>query len=225
MDAKILIIEDEVRSAQWMKTYLERAGFSAVMAHDGQDGLDTARRINPDLILLDLMLPRISGNEVCRRLRLESSVPIIMLTAKGGKEDRLNGFDGGADDYIVKPFDPEEVIVRIKAVLRRTSSFVQKKMACGIITVDLDKETVHIGDELVAMSHNQFVILAVFMGHPDAVLTRRQIIELAFDNDFDAYDRAIDTHIRRLRRLINRDGFKPIQTVYGGGYKLVCASH
>lgn len=224
MEANILIVEDEIRSAQWMKIYLERAGFTAEIAYDGVEGLNTARRINPDLILLDLMLPRLNGNELCRILRRESSIPIIMLTARGSKEDRINGFDGGADDYILKPFEPEEVIVRIKAVLRRTKGQVQKEMICGPITIDVERETVYVGQNPIPMSHAQFAVLSVFMGHPDIVLTRRQIIELAFNDDFDAYERAIDTHIRRLRKLIHHEGFQPIQTVYGGGYKLVCAS-
>lgn len=225
MEANILIVEDEVRSAQWMKTYLERAGFSAEIAHDGQSGLNAARRIDPDLILLDLRLPVINGNEVCRILRRESDVPIIMLTAKGSKEDRIQGLDGGADDYIVKPFEPEEVIGRIKAVLRRTLGQMKRELTCGPIRVDEEKETVFIGQDLISMSHAQFAIFNVFIKHPDVVLTRRQIIEMAFENNFDAYERAIDTHIRRLRKLIHNEDFEPIQTVYGGGYKLVCASH
>jgi len=207
-----------------MKTYLERAGFKAEIANDGQTGLNTARRIKPDLILLDLRLPLINGNELCRIIREESDVPIIMLTAKGGKEDKIHGLDGGADDYIVKPFEPEEVIGRIKAVLRRSMGQMKKEIICGPIRVDEERETVFIGQEQITMSHAQFAIFKVFIRHPEVVFTRRQIIELAFDDDFDAYERAIDTHIRRLRKLIHSAGFEPIQTVYGGGYKLVCAS-
>ncbi|MBI9107011.1 MAG: response regulator transcription factor [Spirochaetales bacterium] len=224
MNATILIVEDEARSAKWLKTYLERAGFCAEIAYDGQTGLNIARRINPDLILLDLMLPVLSGTEVCRILRKESDVPIIMLTARGSMEDRINGLDGGADDYIVKPFEPEEVIVRIKAVLRRTMGTMKKKLTCGPISIEEEKETVFIGEQPISLSHVQFAIFLVFIKNPGVVLTRGQIIEQAFDNDFDAYERAIDTHIRRLRKLIHRNGFEPIQTVYGGGYKLVCAS-
>jgi len=208
-----------------MKTYLERAGFNAAIAGDGQSGLNMARKLRPDLILLDLMLPVISGNELCGILRRESDVPIIMLTAKGSTEDRIQGINGGADDYIVKPFEPEEVIVRIKAVLRRTMGLMKKELTCGPIRVDEERESVHINDSQIQMSHAQFMIFSVFMNNPGVVLSRGQIIEQAFDGNFDAYERAIDTHIRRLRKLLHTDNFEPIRTVYGGGYKLVCASH
>ncbi len=222
METTILVVEDEVRSAHWLKIYLERAGFSAVIAPDGQTGLNMAREKNPDLVLLDLMLPKLSGTELCRILRKESDVPIIMLTAKGSKEDRIKGLDGGADDYIVKPFEPEEVIVRIKAVLRRTGKRVKTGLVCGPIQLDEETETVLIDGIPTLLTHAQFAVFAVLIRNSGIVLTRRRIIELAFDNDFDGYERAIDTHIRRLRKLIHSNGFKPIQTVYGGGYKLVC---
>jgi DNA-binding response OmpR family regulator len=177
-----------------------------------------------DLALLDIMLPRLQGDELCRILRRESDIPIIMLTAKGSREDRISGLDGGADDYIVKPFEPEEVIVRIKAVLRRTRGQVKKLVTCGKISADTDREEVFVDGEHVPMSHTQFSVLMVFMMNPDIVLSRRRIIEQAFDNDFDAYERAVDTHIRRLRKLLHHGGFEPIRTIYGGGYKLTCGS-
>ena len=205
-----------------MKMYLEKAGFRADTACDGQSGLNKARRLKPDLILLDLMLPVMSGSEVCRILRAESDVPIIMLTARGGMEDRISGLDGGADDYIVKPFEPEEVIVRIKAVLRRTMGSMRRIISCGPFRIDEQREAVYLNERQIILSHAQFTIFSVFMRHPDTVLSRSRIIELAFDNDFDAGERAIDTHIRRLRKLIHSKGFNPIETVYGGGYRLVC---
>ena len=217
-----MIIEDETRTADWIKTYLNRAGFAAEIAHDGQDGLILARSIKPDMIVLDLMLPRLNGMELCRILRRETEVPIIMLTAKGAKEDRINGLNEGADDYILKPFDPDELVVRIKAVLRRYKGSVQKILTCGILTLDEDTQQVSMNGELLKVSHAQFNILKAFMRHPNILLSRNQLIALAFNNEFEAFDRAIDSHIRRLRKLVHKDDFKPIRTIYGAGYKLVC---
>jgi len=218
----VLIIEDEPRTAKWIKIYLERADFTAEIADNGQEGLLKARSIKPDLILLDLMLPRLNGMELCRILRRESDVPIIMLTARGTKEDRLDGFDGGADDYIVKPFDPDELVVRVRAVLRRSKGEIRNILTCGKLSIDESARLVSFNGQEIKLSRAQFDILITFMRHPNILLTRSQLIEQAFSNDFDAFDRAIDTHIRRLRKLIHIGDFQPIQTIYGAGYKLVC---
>ena len=217
----ILIIEDEKRIAHWVQKYFERAGFTAEIAYDGSSGLKQARSSNPDLIVLDLMLPGIDGTEICQRLRKESDVPIIMLTAKGSQPDRINGLEIGADDYIVKPFDPEEVVARAKAVLRRTRGKVQQQITFGSIILDEKAQAVSINGESVHLSQAQFAILYTFMRHPNQVLTREQLISLAFNDNFDGFDRAIDTHIRRLRKLIHVGEHEPIQTVYGAGYKFV----
>jgi DNA-binding response OmpR family regulator len=143
-----------------------------------------------------------------------------MLTAKGRQPDRIHGLESGADDYIVKPFDPEELVARAKAVLRRYIGRVRQTLTCGILTLDETTQQVMLDDQPINLSQAQFAILAAFMRHPNQVLTRDQLISLAFD-DFDAFDRAIDTHIRRLRKLIHLADFQPIQTVYGAGYKFV----
>lgn len=221
MTNTILIIEDDARIANWVKVYFERAGFATAVAHDGQIGLDLARSTNPVLIVLDLMLPGLDGTEVCRILRGESDVPIIMLTAKGRPLDRINGLERGADDYVVKPFDPDELVARAKAVLRRVKGKVQQTLTSGKLTLDESTREVLLDDQPVHLSQAQFALLATFMRHPNQVLTREQLIEMAFNNDFDGYDRAIDSHIRRLRKLIHRDDSAPIQTVYGAGYKFV----
>ena len=218
----ILIIEDEKRIAQWIQVYLNRADFKAEIANDGKEGLRLARSVNPDLIILDLMLPQLSGEELCLILRRESDVPIIMLTSKSSKADRIKGLNGGADDYIVKPFDADELVVRVNAVLRRYKGQVQHLLSCGLLSLDEKSQMLSIDGEPVKLSRAQFEILSVFMHHPNTVLTRNQLIEQAFNNNFEAYDRAIDTHIRRLRKLIHKENFNPIQTVYGSGYKLVC---
>ena len=217
----ILIVEDEPRIAHWLKVNFERAGFSAEVAGDGRSGLALARSRRPHLIVLDLMLPRLDGMQVCRILRRESSVPIIMLTARESHSDRVTGLDAGADDYVVKPFDPDEVVARAKAVLRRVDESVQPVLTCGAITIDDTTRRATVGERPVNLSPAQFALLSAFMRHPNQVLTREQLIALAFDDDFDAYDRAIDNHVLRLRKLIGSNGKQPIRTVYGCGYRFV----
>ncbi|MEM8862503.1 MAG: response regulator transcription factor [Chloroflexota bacterium] len=217
----ILIIEDETRIAHWVKTYFERAGYYAQVSHDGREGLGLAKSIGPDLIVLDLMLPSMDGTEICRRIRQDSDVPIIMLTAKGTQPDRINGLDIGADDYIVKPFDPEEVVARAKAVLRRVKGKVVQTLTIGPLELNEESQHALIHGEAINLSQAQIALLAAFMRHTNQVLSRDQLIALAFNNDFDGFDRAIDTHIKRLRKQIHVEGFEPIQTVYGAGYKFV----
>lgn len=222
MNRSILIIEDDKRIADWVKIYFERAEFLVEIAHDGKSGLERARVLNPDLVILDLMLPGMDGMDVCQILRLESDVPIIMLTAKGGQRDRVHGLESGADDYVVKPFDPEELVVRAKAVLRRYDGRLKPILTCGGLTLDETTHQARYENQLIDMSQAQFAILATFMRHPNQALSRAQLISLAFNNNFRGSDRAIDSHVRRLRKLVHRDNFQPIQTVYGAGYKFVC---
>ena len=221
MSGTILIVEDDTRIANWVKVYFERAGYSAEVTHDGQSGLVLARSLAPDLIILDLNLPRLDGVELCRILRRESDVPIIMLTAREAHAERIIGLDSGADDYIVKPFDPGEVIARAGAVLRRVKDRVQQVLTCGDVTLNETTRSVTVNGEPVALSQAQIALLSTFMRHPNQVLTRDQLISLAFNDEFDGFDRAIDSQIARLRRQISRDGRQPIQTVYGAGYRFV----
>lgn len=221
MSGTVLIIEDDKRIANWVKVYFERAGFSAEVAHDGETGLDLARFLNPDLIILDLMLPRLDGVDVCRILRRDSDVPIIMLTAREAHVERIIGLNSGADDYIVKPFDPEEVIARSEAVLRRVRGKIQQILTRNNITLNETTKSVTVDEEAVDLSQAQIALLSTFMRHPNQVLTRDQLISLTFSHGFQGFDRAIDSQIARLRKQINRDGRQPIQTVYGAGYKFV----
>ncbi len=216
---KVRNVEDEPRIAHWLKVHFERAGFHAEVAGDGRTGL--ARSHRPHLIVLDLMLPRLDGMQVCRTLRRESAVPIIMLTARETHADRIAGLDGGADDYVVKPFDPDEVVARAKAVLRRVDDRVPQVLQCGAFTIDDTTRQVTVDERPISLSRAQFALLSAFVRHPNPVLTREQLITLAFSDDFDAYDRAIDNHVLRLRKLIGRDGKQPIQTVYSLGYRFV----
>ena len=221
MRGTVLIIEDDTRIANWVKVYFERAGFSAEVTHDGESGLELARSLLPDLIILDLMLPRLDGVELCRILRRESDVPLIMLTAREARDDRIIGLESGADDYIVKPFAPEEVIARADAVLRRVKGRVQRVITHNNITLNETTRSVTVDGEPVPLSQAQIELLSAFMRHPNQVLTRDQLIELAFDNDFEGFDRAIDNQIARLRKQISQGRNRPIETVYGAGYRFV----
>ena len=222
MSPLILIVEDDTTSAKWVEIYLKRAGYTPIIAYDGLTGLKIARRDKPDLIVLDLMLPGLDGMEICRILRRESDVPIIMLTAKGAKRDKIEGIDGGADDYMVKPFDPDELIVRIKSVLRRYKGQVVKISDCGNLRLNDNTRELTVEGHPIILSSAQYALMSVFIGHPNIVLSRNQLIEQAFDNNFEAFERAIDSHIRRLRKLIHRKNFEPLKTIYGLGYKLEC---
>ena len=221
MRGTVLIVEDDTRIANWVKVYFERAGFTAEVTHDGESGLELARSLLPELIVLDLTLPRLDGVELCRILRRESEVPIIMLTAREAQDDRIIGLESGADDYIVKPFAPEEVIARADAVLRRVKGKVQQVLTQNNITLNETTRSVTVDGEPVVLSQAQIELLSVFMRHPNQVLTRDQLIELAFDNDFEGFDRAIDNQIARLRKQISQGRNRPIETVYGAGYRFV----
>ena len=221
MSATVLIIEDDARIANWLKVYFERAGYSAQVTSDGESGLALARTLTPDLIVLDLMLPRLDGVQLCRILRRESDVPIIMLTAREAHADRISGLESGADDYIVKPFDPGEVIARADAVLRRAKGRVQQVLKRDSITLNETTRSVTVNGEPLTLSQKQLALLATFMRHPNQVLTRDQLIAMTYSDEFSGFDRAIDSQIARLRKQIERHGSQPIQTVYGAGYKFV----
>ena len=221
MSGTVLIIEDDKRIANWVKVYFERAGFSAEVVYDGETGLATARSLMPNIIILDLKLPRLDGVDLCRILRRESDVPIIMLTAREAHAERIIGLDSGADDYIVKPFNPEEVIARAEAVLRRVKGKVQQVLMRGDITLNETARTATVNGKPVDLSQAQIALLSTFMRHPSQVLTREQLISLTFRHEFDGFDRAIDSQVARLRKHIAHDGRQPIQTVYGAGYKFV----
>ncbi|MXY00039.1 MAG: response regulator transcription factor [Chloroflexi bacterium] len=221
MKGNVLIVEDDRRIARWVKVYFERAGFNAEIAHDGQTGLALARSLVPNLVILDLALPRLDGVELCKRLRRESDVPVIMLTARESHADRVVGLNSGADDYVVKPFDPDELIARARALLRRVNASVQQELNLGGITLDESSGAVTVDGEAVQLTQAQAALLAAFMRHPNQLLSRNQLISLAFSGEFDGFDRAIDSQVARLRKQIHRDGREPIRTVYGAGYRFV----
>ena len=224
MSNDILVIEDDPGIARIIRLYLERDGHRVTIAGDGVSGLNAARADNPDLIVLDLMLPRLDGLSVCRALREESDVPIIMATARVDEDDRLAGLDLGADDYIVKPFSPRELAARVRAVLRRVSRQSPAEPSLveyDGIAIDFEKQTVLRGEEQPSLTPTEFRLLSILASQPGRPFSRDQIIDGVFGYDFDGYDRTVDVHIANLRRKIEPDVRRPryVQTVHGVGYR------
>ena len=222
---RILVIEDDPKTADIVRLYLEEEGFHVLTAHDGTQGLSFAREETPDLVVLDLFLPGTSGLEVCRTLRRESDVPIIMLTALSTERNKLDGLDLGADDYMTKPFSPKELSARVRAVLRRT---VEESLYRGPLQVeweelklDLEQHTVSVKGREVHLTPTEFRILATLAREPGKVFSRSHLVERALGYDFDGMDRTVDVHILNLRRKIEDDSDSPryIRTIYGLGYK------
>jgi len=221
---KVAIIDDDEKLVKLLRTYFEKEGWSVVAAHDGIQGERQIRNEKPDLVLLDLMLPGIDGWELCRRLRRESDVAIIMLTARDEETDRLIGLELGADDYVTKPFSPREVVARAKAVLRRTlrPTRAQKMIRIGSMTLDLELHEVKLQEQLIDLTPTEFKILELLASQPGRPFSRLQIIEMTLGEAFEGYERTVDAHVKNLRRKLCDDSKEPvfIQTVYGIGYKM-----
>ena len=221
---KVLVVDDDVKTVELVKLYLNRDGYRVLTAYDGVEALRLARESHPDLIVLDLMLPGIDGLEICRILRAESDVPIIMLTAMATDQDRLTGLDLGADDYVTKPFSPRELAARVRAVLRRLPGERGPEMIeHGQLTLNFLKHEAFLTGKPLNLTPVEFKLLGVLAKEPGRVFSRAQIIEMAFGHDFDGFDRTIDVHILNLRRKMEPDSRHPkyIKTVYGAGYKLL----
>ena len=220
---KILVVEDELKIARLVRDYLHQAGFAVVEAADGRSALTLARTERPDMIVLDLGLPEIDGLDVTRRLRADSAVPIIMLTARSEESDRIVGLELGADDYIVKPFSPKELVARIRAVLRRAEATLGggEVLRAGPLQVDLPKRRVTVGAEDVELTATEFDLLVTLARHPGRIYTRAQLLDAIHGVSFESYERSVDAHIKNLRRKLERDPRRPelILTVYGVGYK------
>jgi two-component system alkaline phosphatase synthesis response regulator PhoP len=206
-----------------LKGYLEQAGYAVVTAYDGQQALTVFRHESPALVLLDLNLPQIDGLDVCRALRKESNVPVIMLTARVEETDRLIGLELGADDYIVKPFSPREVVARVRAVLRRSEGEPARAetFSAGDLTLDLGKHSARLKDRTLDLTPTEFDLLTVMMQNPGRAFTRLQLLDQVQGEAFEGYERTIDAHIKNLRQKIERDPKTPryILTVFGIGYK------
>lgn len=223
---KILLVDDEKRIIEVLEAYLEREGYEIHCADNGIDALKKAKSINPDLMILDLMLPDISGEEVCRLIRKESDVPILMLTAKSAEDDRINGIVMGADDYLTKPFSPREVVVRVQAILRRVKKtekverieFNKKQLA-----IDLSKKEVMVKGQDVILTPIEYKLLTNMALNPGRVYSRMDLLEKIQDEGmyYEGYERSVDTHIKNLRKKIELDSRQPtfILTVFGMGYK------
>ncbi|MFC2023394.1 response regulator [Chloroflexota bacterium] len=225
MAETILLVDDEIRIVKLVRDYLERAGYHVIDTRDGETALQLARREKPDLIVLDLMLPAVDGLDVCRRLRGESGVPIIMLTARVEEVDRIVGLELGADDYVTKPFSPRELVARVGATLRRASGKVGPStiLRAGDLELDTASQTAILAGEPVDLTNTEFQLLATLARQPGRIYTREQLLEAVHGFSFEGYDRSVDSHVKNLRRKIEVDPRQPeyIQTVYGVGYRFV----
>lgn len=224
---KILVVDDEDRIRRLLRMYLERDDFEVEEAENGADALELALNNDYDAILLDLMMPEMDGIEVCERLRQEKNTPIIMLTAKGEESNRVQGFEVGADDYIVKPFSPREVVLRLKAVLRRTTTTVINEGASNLIvfpnlTIDLDAYRVTSNGVEVTLTPKEYELLVFLAQSPDKVFKREELLKEVWHYEFFGDLRTVDTHVKRLREKltqVSKEAAKMIVTVWGIGYK------
>jgi len=223
MNELILVVDDEPKIVRLARDYLERSNFRVHPAEDGITALAAARQEKPDLVVLDLNLPGMDGLDVCRALRRESSVPIIMLTARAEEMDRLIGLELGADDYIVKPFSPRELVARVRAVLRRTQGEVQspEMVRVGTLEIDLNGHRATLHGEPIKLTRIEFTLLAILAQHPGQTFSRAQLIDRLHGTAEGGYDRSVDAHIKNLRRKLEEDPATPqyITTVYGIGYQ------
>lgn len=225
MSARILVAEDDPKQAKLVRVYLEREGHSVLLVGDGRAALDQCRARRPDLVVLDVMMPVVDGLDVCRILRSESEIPILLLTARTTEDDILLGLDIGADDYLPKPYSPRELAARVRALLRRArvvSAGNQAVLRVGDLEVDAGRFEVRVGGRPVALTAKEFGILEVLASEPGRAFTRAQLIDRAFGFDHYVLERTVDAHVMNLRRKIEDDAAEPryVQTVYGRGYRL-----
>jgi DNA-binding response OmpR family regulator len=220
---RVLVVDDDPGIVKLVRAYLEQAGFAVSVAYDGKKAMQIARHERPDLVILDLMLPEMDGYDVCRALRKESEVSIIMLTARVEESDKLIGLELGADDYVTKPFSPRELVARVRSVLRRAGGMPAKpeRLSHAEITVDLSRHLVEVRGQAIDLTPTEFDLLATLMEDPGRAFTRAQLLEAVQGYAYDGYERTIDVHIKNLRQKIEEDAGNPqrVKTVYGIGYK------
>ncbi len=221
----VLIVEDDSKTSSLINLYLQREGYDTAVAVDGVEALKFARQQNPAVVILDLMLPRLDGLEVCRKLREFSDVPILMLTARGEEFDRVLGLTIGADDYMVKPFSPRELVARIKAMLRRTTMIARDrsdKLKVGGLVLDNHKHEVMVDNRHIVLTPSEFKLLRLFMDAPGRLFTRQQLLDTLYPQGEEVVDRVIDVHVGKLRQKLEKDPANPryIQTIRGYGYRL-----
>ncbi len=221
---KILVVDDEKSIVEIVEGYLKKEGYSVIAAYDGSSALQQVQKHDPDLIILDLMLPEISGWDVCRTLRVKSDVPIIMLTARDEVTDRIVGLELGADDYVTKPFEPKELVSRVKAVLRRSGVKREKSnvVQIGDLVIDSGMRIAKIGNRTIELTPTEFELLRTMAENPNRVFSRMQLLDSVQGYSYEGYERTIDSHIKNLRKKIEPDHNHPryIISVYGVGYKL-----
>jgi DNA-binding response OmpR family regulator len=222
----IAIIDDEENIVEVVKSYLEKSGYKVVYAYSGGEAMALIDKYVPSLIILDLMLPDVSGEDLCRAIRKKSRVPIIMLTAKIQEEEVVSGLAMGADDYVTKPFSPRQLMARVDALLRRVSEepvplFSEISLNHGELVADVLRHEIRKNGKPVALTPDEYNILMVMLKYPTKVFTRDELIAFALDDEFDGFDRIIDTHIKNIRQKIENDPKSPryVQTVHGVGYK------
>jgi two-component system, OmpR family, alkaline phosphatase synthesis response regulator PhoP len=220
---RILVVEDEMRIARNLRDYLEVAGFGVTVAGNGEAAIASARGQRPDLVVLDLGLPGMDGLDVARELRRSANTPIVMLTARGDEADRIVGLELGADDYLVKPFSPKELVARVRAVLRRTTGAGSgaEVLRAADVEVDLPRMRAHVNGRGVDLTPTEFQLLATFVREPGRVFTRGQLLDALHGVTIDSYERAIDSHVKNLRKKIEPDVARPryVLTVHGVGYR------
>ena len=220
---RILVVDDEAQIVKVLRAYLEKSGFQVVTATDGSAALAAFRHHHPDFVILDLNLPGMDGLDICRALRKDSNVPILMLTARVEEADRLIGLELGADDYVIKPFSPREVVARVRTIFRRTLAEPAKVefIQAGELQIDLTGHSVSRANQRIDLTPTEFDILVVLANQPKRVLSRMQIMEQALGESFEGYERTIDAHIKNLRNKLEPNPRKPsyIHTVFGVGYK------
>jgi DNA-binding response OmpR family regulator len=227
---RVLVVDDDENIVRLVSMYLEKDGYRVESAHDGREALTLFRRTKPDIVVLDLMLPEIDGLSVCRTMREQTDVPIIMLTARTTESDKLIGLDQGADDYVTKPFSPRELLARIRAVLRRAAgddSSGPVELHAGDLVLNLREHVAYVRGEQVPLTPTEFSLLQSMMRSPGQAFTRGQLIERAFGHDFEGFERNVDVHINSLRKKVEPRPGEPsyIKTVYGVGYKLDARVH
>ncbi len=217
----ILLVDDEKNITELARIYLENEGFQVQAVYDGERALAAFRADSPDLIVLDLMLPRLDGYEVCKRIRAQSDVPIIMLTARDEDVDKIVGLELGADDYLTKPFNPRELVARVKAILRRaTVAPKTQRLTVGDVALDLDRREVSVKGRVLNLRTKEFDLLAALAQHPRIVFTRERLLEMVWGYDFPGETRTVDVHVAHLRKKL-AGASTEIETVTGVGYKLV----
>lgn len=229
---KVLVVDDDEKILKVLTAYLEKEGYSVITARDGWEAVDKARQLGPDIVLLDVMLPSLDGWGVCKEIRRTSDVPIIMLTARDDEADRIIGLELGADDYVIKPFSPKEVLARMRAIFRRLQPASRREggeriLKVGDVVLDQNSRSLTIAGTPVELTPTEYKLLELFLAHPGQVFSRLQLIEKVQDYAFEGYERTVDSHIKNLRKKLGASPDEPhyIKTIYGVGYKLAGEQH